>query len=476
MVLHDNGNTHLHVTVRSRDESRKGPVMSRSILRWLLLSLVVLTLAAASFGQIAVGVSVRIGPPPLPVYAQPICPGPGYFWTPGYWAWDDDDGYYWVPGTWVVAPVGMLWTPGYWGWNDGFYLWHGGYWGPHVGFYGGINYGFGYTGFGFGGGEWRGRSFYYNRSVTNVSVTNVTNVYNRTVIVNNNSRVAFNGRGGIEARPTRDQERFAHERHMDVLPSQREHERAAVRDRGNFARENHGRPAIAATERPGDFSRRSVVPARAAGGEYHAPAMSPREARGPANPGNRGGSNAAENRGRSNEGFRPFTPPAKGGPAANDRGGNSANRNEGRVNENRSNMRTNENRPSENRMNENRPNENRSNAGRTNENRPNENRMRPSPPSENRMNQSRQNDNRSNDRPNTRTNENRTNENRMRPSPPSENRMNQNRPNQNRSNQARPQNQPREAARPAQRENSRPAPAPRQQNAPPPKGDHNRGR
>jgi hypothetical protein len=53
--------------------------------------------------------------------------------------------------------------------------------GPHIGFYGGVNYGFGYGGVGFGGGEWRGGSFYYNRSVTNV--TNVTTVYNQTVIV-----------------------------------------------------------------------------------------------------------------------------------------------------------------------------------------------------------------------------------------------------------------------------------------------------
>ncbi len=57
--------------------------------------------AAAQFG---IGISVRIGPPALPVYEQPLCPGEGYMWTPGYWAWDDDDGYYWVPGTWVEAP------------------------------------------------------------------------------------------------------------------------------------------------------------------------------------------------------------------------------------------------------------------------------------------------------------------------------------------------------------------------------------
>src|SRR5215475_927947 len=248
--------------------------MSRSPIRWIVLSLVVMAFSAASFGQIAVGLSVRIGPPALPVYAQPICPGPGYIWTPGFWAWNDAGGYYWVPGTWVVAPVGMLWTPGYWG--------------PHIGFYGGINYGFGYTGVGFYGGEWRGNRFYYNRSVTNVSVTNVTNVYNRTVIVNNRSTTSFNGgRDGIQTRPTREEERFSRERHSAELDVQRQHERAAAGNRENLASANHGRPGIAATARPSDFGHRSAVPARAAGGEYHPATMPPREARvspGHANP------------------------------------------------------------------------------------------------------------------------------------------------------------------------------------------------
>ena len=51
----------------------------------------------------AVGVSISIAPPVLPVYEQPLCPGPGYIWTPGYWAYGEDD-YYWVPGTWVLPP------------------------------------------------------------------------------------------------------------------------------------------------------------------------------------------------------------------------------------------------------------------------------------------------------------------------------------------------------------------------------------
>jgi hypothetical protein len=53
-------------------------------IRTLLFALVVLSLSAASFAQI--GVAIRIGPPALPVYEQPLCPGDGYLWTPGYWA------------------------------------------------------------------------------------------------------------------------------------------------------------------------------------------------------------------------------------------------------------------------------------------------------------------------------------------------------------------------------------------------------
>jgi hypothetical protein len=85
-------------------------------------------------------------PPPLPEYEQPICPGEGYIWTPGYWYWGSE-GYYWVPGAWVFAPYeGALWTPGYWGFIGGRYGWHRGFWGLHVGYYGGIDYGYGYTG------------------------------------------------------------------------------------------------------------------------------------------------------------------------------------------------------------------------------------------------------------------------------------------------------------------------------------------
>src|SRR6201984_3386830 len=121
-------------------------------VRALSFALLVFVPAAAK-AQVAVGVSIRVGPPALPVYEQPPCPVEGYLWTPGYWAYGDA-GYYWVPGVWVAPPrVGVLWTPGYWGWREGVYAFHAGYWGPHVGFYGGVNYGFGYGGVGFVGGE-----------------------------------------------------------------------------------------------------------------------------------------------------------------------------------------------------------------------------------------------------------------------------------------------------------------------------------
>jgi hypothetical protein len=237
--------------------------MMRSASLACLLALAVLTISVASHAQVAVGISVRVGPPPLPVYVQPVCPGPGYIWTPGYWAYGPD-GYYWVPGTWVEPPeVGLLWTPGYWGWRDGFYVWNAGYWGPHVGFYGGINYGFGYTGVGFAGGYWRDRVFYYNRSVTNVNVVNIHNTYNTTVINNTTiNRVSYNGgAGGARAMPTAAERNAAQEHHFQPTTGQIQHHQAAGSNRELLASVNHGSPAIAASPRPGVFKGQGVVAA-----------------------------------------------------------------------------------------------------------------------------------------------------------------------------------------------------------------------
>ena len=275
-----------------------------SIGAGLILAVMMLALSSASDGQVRI--SVGFAPPALPVYEQPLCPGDGYIWTPGYWAWGDDD-YFWVPGTWVLAPeVGFLWTPPYWGWGDGGFLFYDGYWGPTIGFYGGIDYGFGYFGDGFVGGRWDNGHFFYNREVANVNVTNIHNVYSETVVNRTTvNRVSYNGgEGGVSARPNAQQEAAARERHIPPAAAQVQHVQSA---RGNTelrASANHGRPPVAATDKPGDFKGHDAVPAREAGGTYNPPA-------------NRGGSPPrSENAGRPANPVHPNELPAMERPAA----------------------------------------------------------------------------------------------------------------------------------------------------------------
>src|SRR6185437_16288357 len=269
----------------------------RNLIRGVTAALLLAVLPLAA--NAGVFVSVTIAPPVLPVYELPAVPGPGYVWTPGYWAWADG-GYYWVPGTWVLAPSpGLLWTPGYWGFADGIYLWHAGYWGPHVGFYGGINYGFGYSGVGFHGGYWRGDTCIVDRVVINEAPVN---------------RVCFNGGGGIVAHASPAELRFAHERHVGMSDLQRHNEVLAARDNTMRADFNHGRPPVAATPRPGVFYGHGVVAARAGGerpagaahgmlGEHGAIAARPPVAM------NSSGAPRA-----MNQPFRPETPAARGAP------------------------------------------------------------------------------------------------------------------------------------------------------------------
>ena len=192
-------------------------------------------------------------PPPLPQYEQPQAPGDGYLWTPGYWAWSPQ-GYYWVPGAWVEAPYeDALWTPGYWGFWHNRYGFYRGYWGRHIGYYGGIDYGFGYIGFGYQGGYWGGGHFNYNRSVNNVNITSVHNIYNHTVIENNRGgdRVSFNGgSGGIQVRARPAELAGLHEQHAPPMRAQLENERAASTNRAQFESVNHGRPASVAVSLP----------------------------------------------------------------------------------------------------------------------------------------------------------------------------------------------------------------------------------
>jgi hypothetical protein len=222
--------------------------------------------AAPASAQLGISVNITTAPPELPDYEQPPLPAEGWLWQPGFWAYGDE-GYYWVPGTWVQPPQpGLLWTPGYWGYNNGAYVFNEGYWGPQVGFYGGIDYGYGYNGSGFFGGEWRGGVFAYNRAaVPNFGNVHVTNVYNQTFVNNRATTVSFNGGPhGIQARPTPQQEQFAHEHHIERTAEQTAHIQAAAQNRELLASANHGHPPIAATARPNDFKGAGVVPARGA--------------------------------------------------------------------------------------------------------------------------------------------------------------------------------------------------------------------
>ena len=232
--------------------------------------------------QIAIGISVQVAPPLLPVYVQPPMPEVGYIWTPGYWAYANAD-YYWVPGTWVQPPeVDVLWTPPWWGWVGGAYLFHDGYWGPHVGFYGGVNYGYGYGGSGYDGGRWSGGNFSYNQSVNNFGSVQVQHSYQQNVSGGNRTNVSYaGGAGGTKAEPTAAERSAETERHTPVTAEQSRHVTAAAANPAFSASHNNGHPAVAATSRPAAFEGAGAThaePAAAARAASPAGAARPGEA------------------------------------------------------------------------------------------------------------------------------------------------------------------------------------------------------
>jgi hypothetical protein len=208
-------------------------------------------LLTPSFAQVGVPATAAptVAPPELPAYEQPICPGDGYIWTPGYWAWDGE--YYWVPGTWVMAPeAGYLWTPGYWGWGGAGFMFNEGYWGLSVGFYGGIDYGFGYFGNGYEGGRWENGHFFYNTAVNRVDANAIHNVYN-TKVNERVNRVSYNGgNGGINARGTSEEEAAARGKHIGPVSAQTQHAWSAHNNPQQKLSANHGAPPVTATARP----------------------------------------------------------------------------------------------------------------------------------------------------------------------------------------------------------------------------------
>jgi len=236
-------------------------------MKWLkgfaVCMVVLAVLLVPMAAQAAVAISVGFAPPPIPIYDQPIIPGPGYLWTPGYWAWGPE-GYYWVPGVWVEPPaVDLLWTPGWWGWGGDAFLWNAGYWGPTVGFYGGINYGFGYGGVGFVGGRWDHGAFQYNSAVWHVDPNVVRgHVYSQAAPANNVHTSYNGGNGGVNARANAQEEAAARAHHVGPTAAQMSHQTTASRDHAQFATANGGHPPMAAMARPGD--RAHVVAASGA--------------------------------------------------------------------------------------------------------------------------------------------------------------------------------------------------------------------
>ncbi len=236
-------------------------------VRIFAVGMLAICLNAFRLAEAQVAVSITIAPPPLPVYVQPEIPAPGYIWTPGYWSYGPE-GYFWVPGTWAEPPVvGLLWTPGYWGWSNGLFIWNAGFWGAQIGFYGGVNYGFGYPGHGYEGGYWRNNQFYYNRTVNNITNVQITNVYTKTVVNNVTvNHVSYTGGpGGIAARPTAEEQQVARASHTAPTTVQTQHQASASSRRELLASVNQGKPPIAATSKPSDFSGHVVTASRAGG-------------------------------------------------------------------------------------------------------------------------------------------------------------------------------------------------------------------
>ena len=117
--------------------------------------------------------------------------------------------------------------------------------------------------------------------MNNVNVTNIHNVYNSTVINNTTvNHVSYNGgTGGITARPTAAEETAAHEQHTPPTALQTQHVQAARTNHALLASVNHGRPAIAATAKPAEFSGNGVVAAKQAGAPYKAAAAENKRSR-----------------------------------------------------------------------------------------------------------------------------------------------------------------------------------------------------
>jgi hypothetical protein len=97
--------------------------------------------------------------------------------------------------------------------------------------------------------------------------------------------VSYNGgEGGITARPSPREQAVQQQRHIPPLAAQTQHVQAARSNPQMRAEANQGKPPVAATSRPGQFSGGGVVAAKSEGAPYR---PAPSHAGAPAAGGNR---------------------------------------------------------------------------------------------------------------------------------------------------------------------------------------------
>jgi hypothetical protein len=92
----------------------------------------------------------------------------------------------------------------------------------------------------------------------------IHNVYNEKVENNNESRVSFNGgKGGIEARPTSEQQAAASQKHIPAVAAQTEHAQAARSNPEQRSAAISGKPATPATAKSADSNEQhDAAPAK----------------------------------------------------------------------------------------------------------------------------------------------------------------------------------------------------------------------
>ena len=177
-----------------------------------------------------------------------VDPTPGYLWVPGYWAWDNDIGYYWVPGTWVLPPEPEHLDARILGLGRRVLRFsrrvlgtaHRLLWRSRLRFR----------------LRWRRlrrrllaqwRFFLQPNSQQHLKVA-ITNVYSKTIIINNRTNVSFNGgAGGTTTKPTPEQLAIAQEHHVAATANQTRHAQEAAKDPALSLANNHGHPTVAAT-------------------------------------------------------------------------------------------------------------------------------------------------------------------------------------------------------------------------------------